>query len=150
MPLRADHEEADTRLVLHCLESQSKVVVVHDFDTDVVVLLLTHYTKFCEGLRLFLSMKNNQFLEVGGLIQEYSPEFRSSLILAHALTGCDAVSYLYGIGKGTVVKVLHAQYHLLQDITTIPNLTTTAKANMEIFFMSLWRLQHCQLGQVKV
>ena len=29
------------------------------------------------------------------------------LLAAHAVSGCDSVSYMYGIGKAIVLKVLH-------------------------------------------
>ena len=32
----------------------------------------------------------------------------------HALTGCDTVSYLFGIGKATALKVLMGEHHLIE------------------------------------
>ena len=37
--LEADHEEADTRLILHCIHALMESVVVSVHDTDVLVLL---------------------------------------------------------------------------------------------------------------
>ena len=34
------------------------------------------------------------------------------LLAAHSLSGCDTAAYMYGIGKGTVVKVLQRGHTL--------------------------------------
>ena len=41
--LMADHEEADTRLVLHSIHAHFEIVVVAANDTDVLLLLLAHF-----------------------------------------------------------------------------------------------------------
>ena len=38
--LRANHEEADTRVVLHCIHAETEDVVVAERDTDILLLLL--------------------------------------------------------------------------------------------------------------
>ena len=43
--LQACHEEADTRLVLHCIHTDSDCAVVSSQDTDVLLLLLAHFGK---------------------------------------------------------------------------------------------------------
>ena len=44
--LRAKHEEADTRVVLHCLHAVTQTIVLSARDTDVFVLLVAHFHKF--------------------------------------------------------------------------------------------------------
>ena len=41
--LNATHEEADTRLVLHCIHNNSETIVVSARATDVLLLLVTHH-----------------------------------------------------------------------------------------------------------
>ena len=41
--LKANHVEADARLVLHCVHSDAACVVVSSNDTDVLILLLAHF-----------------------------------------------------------------------------------------------------------
>ena len=43
--LRANHEEADTRLILHCIHPHMETIVVAVRDTDVLLLLLAHYDR---------------------------------------------------------------------------------------------------------
>ena len=38
--LKSDHEEADTRLILHCIHTHMNTIVVSVLDTDVLLLLL--------------------------------------------------------------------------------------------------------------
>ena len=51
--LSADHEEADTRLILHCLQAPVKTIVVSARDTDVLLLLVAHFDRIgCTDLYL--------------------------------------------------------------------------------------------------
>ena len=43
--LRANHEEADTRLILRCIHSHMETIVVAVRDTDVLLLLLARYDR---------------------------------------------------------------------------------------------------------
>ena len=42
--IRSTHEEADTRLVLHCAHTDSSSVIVWCRDTDVLLMLMAHST----------------------------------------------------------------------------------------------------------
>ena len=42
---RSNHKEADTRLILHAIVSNYKYIVVSSRDTDVLVLLVSHFHK---------------------------------------------------------------------------------------------------------
>lgn len=46
-----------------------------------------------------------QVIDIGMTVQKHC-EIITYLLAAHALSGCDTVSHLYGIGKQTVVRVL--------------------------------------------
>ena len=41
--LQATHEEADTRIVLHCVHTKTDQVVVSSRGTDVLILLVAHF-----------------------------------------------------------------------------------------------------------
>ena len=48
--LTADHEEAGTRLMLHCIHAHIKTIVMSMRDTDVLLLLIPRYdTMRCTG-----------------------------------------------------------------------------------------------------
>ena len=49
--LEADHEEADARLIVHCIHAHMESMVVYVRNIDVLVLLLAHYDKMrCTNL----------------------------------------------------------------------------------------------------
>ena len=49
--LKGFHEEADTRMILHCLHSDAEFLVVSCQDTDVFLLLVSHFDKMsCKQL----------------------------------------------------------------------------------------------------
>ena len=133
LTLKANHEEADTRFVLHCVESRSSTIVIAARDTDIIMLLLAHYHHFPEGQKVFVTMGNHMYLDIQFLSQKLGPQVCAGLLLAHALTGCDAVSFMYGIGKLTVVKVLLANPDLLSGITLSPQLSRQHRVRMERF-----------------
>ena len=64
--LEADHEEADTRLILHCIHAHMELMVVHVRDTDVLVLLLAHYDKMgCTNLLMKVgTLKHPKYIPV--------------------------------------------------------------------------------------
>ena len=43
--LQENYEKADMRLILHCVNIESDSLVVSSRDTDVLVLLIAHYSK---------------------------------------------------------------------------------------------------------
>ena len=43
MTLLATHKEADSRIVLHCVHTNTDQVVVSSKDTDVLILLMAHF-----------------------------------------------------------------------------------------------------------
>ncbi|KAL9966179.1 hypothetical protein ACROYT_G024217 [Oculina patagonica] len=49
--LKGFHEEADTRMILHCVHSDAEFLVVSSQDTDVFLLLVSHFDKMsCKQL----------------------------------------------------------------------------------------------------
>ena len=105
--LQAYHEEADTRLVLHCIHTDSDCVVVSSQDTDVLLLLLADFGKMsCSTLRMKTgTSKKTKYLPVHTLyekLKDLLPCVDVETILSfHAFTGCDTVSYIAGHSKKT-------------------------------------------------
>ena len=58
--LKGNHEEADTCVILHAIDCSSKTIVVQARDTDILVLLLTHYDRIgCKFLWLKAGTSKN-------------------------------------------------------------------------------------------
>ena len=131
--LKATHEEADTRVTLHSKISLSSNIVIAARDTDIIMLLLAHYHHFAEKPHVFVTIGNGEYLDIRALSDKLGPQVCSSLLLVHALTGCDSVSFMYGIGKPTVVKAVVNQPDLLSGISLSPSLSPQQRIQMERF-----------------
>ena len=110
------HEEADNIIVQQAInlatDEQRNVRVVAD-DTDVFVLLLHHYQE--QGLTTQMIMespiKERAVIDIPATVEKFS-DIIPSMLAAHALTGCDTVGAYFGIGKGTMLKVLKRNVRL--------------------------------------
>ncbi|KAK1894322.1 DNA-directed RNA polymerases I II and III subunit RPABC1 [Dissostichus eleginoides] len=108
-------EEADTIIVqqvLGCAGETHQISVVSD-DTDVFVLLLHHYHQAGLDVRLIMESprKERAIVDIKATLSKHS-EIVENLLPAHAISGCDTVASYYGLGKGSVIKVLKAGYEL--------------------------------------
>lgn len=118
--LRAKHEEADTRFILHCLHAGTQNIVVSARDTDVFILLVAHFHRFnCAHLWMKAgTSKKQKYIPVHTVCSEllFGPTVAQALLPFHALTGCDTVSFLAGHSKKTTWKVFKEHYELLIDL----------------------------------
>ena len=66
VPLVANHEEADTRIVLHAINMTSDIVIVNSRDTDVLILPVSHFSKMkCKDLWLLSgTAKTSKYIPV--------------------------------------------------------------------------------------
>lgn len=102
-PLLSDHEEADTRLLLHAQHASHDYgrIVIHSPDTDVAVLCAAHFDSLqCTELWFRTGVKDKlRYIPVHTLTQELGQDVCRALPGFHALTGCDSTSALSGLGK---------------------------------------------------
>ena len=109
LDMRTSHEEADLIVVQQCYkavsEGCSSVTIISD-DTDVFVLLAYFYgTLDCTALVLMEATHGGRtVVDIGETVRRY-PDVIPSLQAIHALTGCDSVCRMRGIGKKTGLKV---------------------------------------------
>ena len=103
--LMADHEEADTRLVLHSIHAHFEIVVVAANDTDVVLLLLAHFdTMNCTHLYMKSgTSKAPRYIPIHEISRMLPDEQRNTLLGFHAITCCDSVSQFSGHIKKTAL-----------------------------------------------
>ena len=108
--LRTTHEEADVTIVQQMVNLSKhgclRIEVICD-DTDVFVLVMYFYNEKC--LSCIVTMESpiacRSVIDIGASAAQHKQVVKH-LPAAHALTGCDTVSYIYGIGKVTALKVL--------------------------------------------
>lgn len=103
--LFSSQEEADTRIILHCIhirdnEPESLTIIVRSPDTDVLVLL-TKYTSDISRTILFDTGVGNKrrLLNVNEILADKGEDICSVLPAIHCFTGCDTTSAFVRKGK---------------------------------------------------
>lgn len=153
--LQADHEEADTRLILHFIHAHMKTIVVSARDTDVFLLLLAHFEKIqCKHLYMKAgTLKAPKYLPVHEIHELLSADQLQTLLAFHAVTGCDSVSQfsghskktawqvflnhhtdLLGLGKGPITEdILRSTEAFICKVYGVPEVDTCDKARVKLF-----------------
>ena len=102
--LRANHEEADTRLIMHCIHAHMEPIVAAVRNTDVLLLLLAHYGRVgCTRLYTKAGTSNaTKYVAVHETRMLLYIYLVDTLLSSHAITGCNSVSqFISGHGKKT-------------------------------------------------
>ena len=145
--LEGIQEEADTRIVLHCVKGSSDTIVVSARGTDVFVLLIAHYrTMPCTNLWLkFGTYKKPKFVNIKDVMAaNHLDDVSAKLLLPfHALTGCDTTSYLSGHSKKTALKTFIQKKELLQGLGQEP-LTEDTMKNVESFICHVYNVPNVE------
>ena len=119
--LRALHEEADTRIVLHashCANKSGAVnIIVSARETDVLILLLAHFHEIkIDSWMSAGTAKKPKYIQVHD-VYKCLPEGSSRAILPfHALTGCDTTSFFYGQSKQSAYKIYRDNFGLIETL----------------------------------
>ena len=122
--LECDHEEADTRMLLHC--KQSKVngcdrVVVCSPDTDVAVLCCHHFHNIGIKEMYFLTGTGTKrrYISIHQTVSQSGKNIREVLPAIHALTGCDSTSCLANIGKKKAITTIKNNFDDLNELRSL-------------------------------
>jgi len=141
--LMAIQEEADTRIILHCISSKSPSIVVASRDTDVLMLLLAHFEKMnCKTLWLKTGTSaKRKYIPVHSIVEglTYGPTVLLALLPFHALTGCDSTSYISGHSKVSCLKVFETHNELLNNLGRGDLIEETCR-NAETFMCRIYGL----------
>ena len=101
-----DHEEADTRMILHLhqiLGETASSVTLRTVDTDVIVLAIAASAQY-EDKNIYIQFgvgDNKKILNAHAIRSEIGMDKALALPVFHAFTGCDTVSSFKSIGKKT-------------------------------------------------
>lgn len=108
--LTSDHEEADTRLLLHarhaCDELYDKIIICSP-DTDVAIITLSLMEKMSSAKLYFLTgtKDKHRMIDLQVIANALGPNLSAALIGLHSFTGCDSTSAFYGKGKEKALKL---------------------------------------------
>ena len=129
----SDHEEADSRIYLHCLHASNiglKNIMIVTVDSDVVVLAVHLFVKLnLEYLWVKFGVgKHIKFIAVHEIVSALTPQYCSGILFFHAFTGCDTVSSFENHGK----KSAWMTWKRFPQISeTFAKLSTASELNME-------------------
>ena len=100
-------------MVISILHSIIWTVVVDCKDTDVFIILLVKYLRFKTQYKTLMQKNNNDFININSIAEALQSKGIKlvSLALLHALSGCDTVSYPYGIGRTTAWNIYKSTSH---------------------------------------
>lgn len=118
--LAGNHEEADTRLILHACEAVTngyERVLVMCRDTD-VMLLLIHFlsSKPVETWMISGTAMKRKCYPVHIIARTLAEPVKDNLLSFHALTGCDTTSSFSGHGKKSCWKIFEKHPQLVNGI----------------------------------
>ena len=101
-----DHEEADSRLLLHafhCSKTGSKTVLIRTVDTDVVALAVAAFQELnLDHIWIaFGTGRHFRYIPAHSIATGIGDSKAKALPVFHAYTGCDTISSFGGRGKKT-------------------------------------------------
>ena len=98
MIFKCNHEEADTRMILHALLSEDDCVICSK-DTDVMLLMLFAFAEYEVSHKWYMMYENGLFANIHKMIEFIGTDICKVLPQYHALTGCDTTSHFFNAGK---------------------------------------------------
>jgi len=152
--LEAGHEEADPCIISHCIHAHMESMVVSVGDTDVLVLLLSHYDKMgCSKLLMKAgTSKHPKYIPVHDIRRQLPDEQVSSILTYHAITGCDTVSQFSGHSKKTAWRVFQEHHENLCQLGR-GQLTDDISKSAEKFGCQIYRVpkaETCDEARMKL
>ena len=105
--LSGNHEEADTKLLLHAQHANSgeSTAIIKSQDTDVAILAFNFDKQIPARLLLMRKVKPSVvYLDVSAITEAAGPMLCNALPRLHAFTSCDSVSSFSGKGKKAPLK----------------------------------------------
>lgn len=117
-----NHEEADTRLMVHLLDAILNgyhKVLIRTVDTDVVVIVIGRFSYFksiCQDINIWIAFgvgKHFSYIHINAVYEDLGGERSLALPVFHSFTGCDTTSTFYGRGK----KSMWEAWKCFNDVT---------------------------------
>lgn len=139
--LKATHEEADTRLIVHCVNSNLDNIVVSARDTDVLLLLIAHVPHIpCPNLYMMSgTATKRRYFNIRAIYENLPAGSVSARLPFHALTGCDTTSFICNHSKKSAWKVFLGHHTLLSSLGE-GELTEEKMKEVEEFVCKMYKL----------
>ena len=117
-----NHDEADSRMLLHANHATLCGHLIRTVDTDVVVLAVSVAETVGPEYELWLAFgtgKHFRYLAAHKTSIGLGPKMAQALPMFHALPGCDTVSSFVGHGKKTAWTIWKALPELTDAMLTL-------------------------------
>ncbi|KAG0710839.1 hypothetical protein GWK47_021999 [Chionoecetes opilio] len=127
---RCDHEEADTRIVVHLKDALDKGCtncLVRTVDTDVVAILIGKYHSLTSQHQMaaiwvaFGTGKNFMYLDINAICHALGKDRSTALPMFHSFTGCDTTSAFFGKGKKSAWEAWNAYVEVTEAFNNFMN-----------------------------
>jgi len=146
-----DHEEADTRMFLHVLHAQSNAII-KTVDTDVVIIAIFCFKDL--GIdQLWIEFgcgSRTRFIPIHQIVSTmpHCDSISPCLPLFHALTGCDTVSSMLGIGKKKAWACWMRNVEKFCQMFSSLNFTSSfaSISKLQHFVMALYTKKHVAIA----
>ena len=123
--LFSSQEEADTRIILHCLDIRTSppdesTIIVRSPDTDVLVLL----ARYCKDIHLTVLFdtgvgNKRRLLNINNIVQNIGDKICTVLPAIHCFTGCDTTSAFVCRGKLVPIKQIEKSPQFIQILRRV-------------------------------
>ncbi|CAH0381201.1 unnamed protein product [Bemisia tabaci] len=141
-----NHEEADTRLLLHAKEASQaghKSIIIRTVDTDVIVISLAAFADInLEALWIaFGTGKDFELIPIHRVFNKIGPEKAAALPFFHAFTGSDTTSAFNKYGKKSAWETLNNFPEVLtafQVLSNKPKDVETLMCDIEQFVVLMY------------
>ncbi|XP_066924012.1 uncharacterized protein [Clytia hemisphaerica] len=145
--LSSDHEEADSRMLLHYHHAKSSAsnIVIRSPDTDVFIIAIhASFQSVSTNLFFATGTSNSQrIIDLSKVRDHWGELICKSLIGFHAFTGCDSVSSFHGKGKKKALScaIKEGSDHLTKVFSKLGETLTVSDdlfASIQKFVCSLY------------
>lgn len=124
---KCNHEEADSRVIVHLLHAlkTSSIALIHTGDTDVVVILLTNYHHIvavnpaAEVWISFRAGRKTRMIYLNSIAERLGSTMCKAMALFHAFTGCDSTSSFKFKGKRFCYKTKDCIPALMEEFSVV-------------------------------
>ena len=135
--LESDHQEADTRMLLHAKHSSYSYnnIVIYTPDADVFIIALSKTTEISSNMYMLTGVKNARRIIDLGAVANYvyntlnkssceKAKVLDALLGYHCFTGCDSISSFAGRGKIKPLKLMLSANHYVEAFSSLGTTNT--------------------------
>ena len=139
-----DHEEADTRLVLHALQASQNcsAILIKSPDSDVAFISLAHVESISATVLFETGTADSKrIINLSSLQKSMKPNVAEALLGLHVFTGCDTTSAFHGKGKAKAFKIFQDCEHYQEAFKNLGqdfNVSDDVRASLEDFVCKLY------------